>query len=249
MRATGVIFAALDCDADAIEAWNRWYDLEHTPPNLLLEGVMLSRRYVAPPALHEARLADPSSAFSEGRSTFLTIYWLTGDPSNAFKGMVGLREDLVAAGRMAFPDEKKAVRDGDVFEAIAAVGNPITRLVPDDAPFVGHTGLIVILRRGGQGPGRERAASLVTCDGVLGVWTLRSLHRRDVELDLVFAEGDVAQMAEQLRVAPPHGDDVEVVVDAPYLLIGPLSYPWADDIRDSTLPARVSDQGRRAKNA
>ncbi|MGR7001735.1 hypothetical protein ACU686_33050 [Yinghuangia aomiensis] len=33
MRPTGIIFAALDCDADVIEAWNRWYDLEHTPPD------------------------------------------------------------------------------------------------------------------------------------------------------------------------------------------------------------------------
>ena len=40
MEATGVIYAALDCDAEAIEAWNRWYDLEHLPPNLALDGVV-----------------------------------------------------------------------------------------------------------------------------------------------------------------------------------------------------------------
>ena len=56
MEATGIIFAALDCDADAIEDWNRWYDLDHTPANVVLPGVQLSRRYVATPELHEQRL-------------------------------------------------------------------------------------------------------------------------------------------------------------------------------------------------
>jgi len=72
MEPTGIIFAALDCDADAIEAWNRWYDLEHTPMNVCLDGVMLSRRYVAPPALHAARVVPEGSAFAGGRATFLT---------------------------------------------------------------------------------------------------------------------------------------------------------------------------------
>ena len=49
MEPTGIIFAGLDCDADSIEAWNRWYDLEHVPPNVSMAGVMLGRRYVAPP--------------------------------------------------------------------------------------------------------------------------------------------------------------------------------------------------------
>ena len=71
MEPSGLIFAALDCDADAVEAWNRWYDLEHTPPNVLLDGVMLSRRYVAPPDLHAARVAAPDSPFAGGRATFL----------------------------------------------------------------------------------------------------------------------------------------------------------------------------------
>ena len=43
MQATGVICAVLDCDADSIEAFNRWYDLEHVPPNVSLDGVMSLR--------------------------------------------------------------------------------------------------------------------------------------------------------------------------------------------------------------
>src|SRR4051812_15747973 len=73
---TGIIFAGLDCDADSIEAWNRWYDLEHVPPNVSMTGVMLGRRYVASPELHDLRRVVPESGFSGRRGTFVTIYTL-----------------------------------------------------------------------------------------------------------------------------------------------------------------------------
>ena len=232
---TGIIFAALDCDADVVEAWNRWYDLEHTPPNVLLDGVMLSRRYVSPPDLHAARVAAPDSPFAGGRATFLTTYVLTGDPMTAFQGMTGLREELVAAGRMAFPDDKKAVREGDVFATVDAVGATATRCVPADVPFIGHHGMVVIQRRGGD----ARAHRLVELDGVHGVWTLESLKRPGLQLDLVFVEGDVGARARGLRADVPQSDGADVLVDAPYLLIDPLRYPWAAAILDSELPRTV----------
>lgn len=239
MEPTGIIFAALDCDADAVEAWNRWYDLEHTPPNLLLDGVMLSRRYVSTPALHDTRIATPGSPFVDGRATFLTTYVLTGDPMAAFKGMTGLREDLVAAGRMAFPDDKKAVREGDVFATVDAIGAESTRCVPGDVPFIGHHGIVVVQRRGADDWYAERAQQLVTLDGVHAVWTLESLTRASLRLDLVFLEGELATLAAGLRDDAPHHADAEVLLDAPYLLIDPLRYPWAAEIRASDLPRTV----------
>ncbi len=240
MQPTGIIFAALDCDAEVIEAWNRWYDLEHTPPNILLDGVMLSNRYVAPPALHAARQAAPDTPFAGGRATFLTIYTLTGDPGTAFAGMSGLREQLVAQGRMEFPDDRKAVREGDVFTAVDAAVSPPTRLVPGDVPFVGHTGIVVIQRRGDSVAGRARAASLVELDAVHGVWTLASNSREGLSLDIVFVEGDAAAAAEAARREHPVPDGVEIVVDAPYDRIVALTYPWADAIRSSDLPTTVA---------
>lgn len=239
MRPTGVIFAALDCDTDVVADWNRWYDLEHTPPNLLLDGVVQSRRYVAPPALHAARVAADDSAFAAGRSTFLTIYTLTGDPAAAFQGMTGLRDRLVAAGRMEFPADKKAVRDGDVFGTVAAAGDPAIRLPADEVAYVGHRGIVVTLRRGASEAARARAARLVAVDGVHGVWTLGSATRDGLDLDIAFVSGDVAALAAALRDAEPHDPATSVVVDAPFLLIDPLDYPWADEIRDSDLPAKV----------
>ena len=47
MDVSGIIFASVDCDADAVEDWNRWYDLEHLPPNIALPGIMSGKRYAA----------------------------------------------------------------------------------------------------------------------------------------------------------------------------------------------------------
>ena len=145
MEATGVIFAALDCDLDAVEAWNRWYDLEHIPPNVVLDGVMLGHRYVALPAAHEARQAAPGSPWTDGRSAFLTIYTLTGDAGVAMAEMTTVRERLVAADRM-FPDDKKAVREGDVLGHAWGVADPVLKAdatwlvcadvcIPEDGAF------------------------------------------------------------------------------------------------------------------
>lgn len=240
MRPTGVIFAALDCDAALIEEWNRWYDLEHTPPNLLLEGVLSSNRYVAPPECHAARSTDGVGPFAGGRTTFITVYTLTGEPAAAFDGMSGLRDRLVAQGRMAFPEDRKAVRQGDVLVGVAAVAAAATRCEADDVPFLGHTGVIVTERRGDAASGLSRAAALVDRDGVHGVWTLDSHLRPGVFMDIVFVEGDAAGIARELRSAVPFPDGVEVLVDAPFERIVPLHYPWSDAIRASDLPPTVA---------
>jgi len=240
MRPTGIIFAALDCDADVIEAWNRWYDLEHTPPNVVLDGVMLSNRYVATPELHAARITAADSPFANGRATFLTIYTLTGDPQTAFDGMSTLREALIDAGRMAFPDDRKVVREGDCFGAISSAISTPTRLVHDDVPFVGHTGIIVRQRRGGGAAAIDRTSRLVEHEAVHGVWTLTSRSRDGLDLDVVYVEGDAAQIARELRERFPTDPSTEVLVDAPFDRIEPLRYPWAEAIRDSELPATIA---------
>ncbi|MHB8463723.1 MAG: hypothetical protein ACYDH6_06390 [Acidimicrobiales bacterium] len=234
MKASGVIFAALDCDVDAIEQWNRWYDLEHTPMNVCIDGVMLSRRYVATPQLHAIRLSGPASPFAGGRATFLTTYVLTGDPQVAFDAMSAELPRLYEAGRMTFPADKKVVREGDVFAGTDAVGHPSLGLQPRDVPFVGHTGVIVVQRRGSDG----RAAKIAQLDGVTGTWSMESRMRPGVFLDLVFVQGDVGRHAVAIRDAVPH--TAEVLLDAPFELIDPLRYPWAGAIRESDLPRTIA---------
>jgi hypothetical protein len=230
---TGLIFAALDCDADSIEAWNRWYDLEHTPMNVCLDGVMLSRRYVCPPDLHAARIVESGSPFDGGRATFLTTYVLSGDPQLAFDAMSVELPKLYETGRMRFPADKKTVREGDVFLTEAAVGRPDLQLERRDVPFLYHPAVIVVQRRGAD----DRAVKITELDGVLGVWTLQSRNRPGVYLDLIFVEDDPAGRARAIREAVPH--TAEVVLDTPYQLINPLDYPWADAIRNSDLPKTV----------
>jgi hypothetical protein len=249
MEATGIIFAGLDCDADAIEEWNRWYDLEHVPPNVSMPGVMLGHRYVAPPALHATRVVDAESGFAAGRGTFLTIYTLCGDPASAFDDMTVLRDELYGNDRMRFPADKKAVREGDVLGLSWTVPDPARTLVRIDVPFVGHTALLVVQRRSEPGHGLEGwyrdewAPTVVRVDGVHGVASFASHTRPGLAIDLVYLEAADADAAvavtEAVRAAAPHHADARVVLDAPFLRIDPLRYPWADTIRASDLPPTV----------
>ena len=229
-----MIFAALDCDADAIEWWNRWYDLEHTPMNLCLDGVLLSRRYVAPPELHARRVTAPGSPFADGRATFLTTYVLSGEPQVAFDAMSVELPKLYETGRMTFPADKKVVREGDVFTGASTAAPAALQLTPREVPFVGHTGIVVVQRQGAD----DRAGAVAELDGVTGVWTLESAGRPGLALDVIFVRDDPGARATAIREAVPH--TAEVLLDAPFLLIDPLRYPWAEQIRSSDLPATVA---------
>ena len=244
MEATGIIFAGLDCDADSIEDWNRWYDLEHVPPNVSMPGVMLGNRYVATPALHEARTVDASSGFANDRGSFLTIYTLCGDPADAFDDMTVLRDELYSGDRMRFPADKKAVREGDVLDLQAAAPSSDRTLVGIDVPFVGHTGLVVVQRRSDEHVEAwyrdEWAPAVAALDGVHGVASFFSRTRQGLALDLVYLEGDGAALAAAIRSAVPHHDDATIVLDAPFDRIEPLRYPFADAIRSSSLPKSIA---------
>ena len=244
MIPAGIILAVLDCDADSIEAWNRWYDLEHVPPNVWLPGVMLGRRYVAPPDLHELRVTDPSSSMANQRGTFLTIYTLCEEPVKTVAGMSTLRDKLYAEDRMTFPPEKKVVRDGDAMTLVSAVSSRELKLPKDEVPFVGHTALLVVQRRASDAVAAwyrdDWAPRVVAIDGVHAVMTLRSSRQANDETDLVFLEGDAAAQTRAVRAAAPHHPEAQIMADAPFLLIDPLRYPWAEAIRRSSLPQTVA---------
>ena len=244
MIPTGIILAVLDCDADSVEAWNRWYDLEHTPPNVVLPGVMLSHRYVAPPELHEARVVDATSALANQHGTFLTIYTLCDDPAKTIAGMTTLRDKLYAEGRMNFPPEKKVVRDGDALTLAAATSAAELKLPPEEVPFLGHTGILLVQRSGDAATDewyeKEWSPQVVRHDGVNGVMTFRSGRQPNARTDIVLFEGDAVERTNAIREGAPHHPDVSVTAEAPFLLIEALRYPWAEAISRSTLPKTVS---------
>lgn len=244
MEPTGIIFAGLDCDADAIEAWNRWYDLEHVPPNVSMPGVMLGHRYVAPPRLHDLRRVRNESGFAGKRGSFVTIYTLCAPPESVFASMTTLRDKLYAENRMNFPPDKKVVREGDVFTLLGATSSAYIALPRADIPFVGHTGIVIVQRRGADDVSRwyrdEWARRVVAIDGIHGVMSLSSYNRPGLEMDIAFVEGDSHVATQMIRSAVGHHPDADIVLDAPFDLIQPLSYPWAETLRDSDLPKWVS---------
>ena len=245
METTGIIFAALDCDLDSVEEFNRWYDLEHVPPNVWLAGVMLGQRYAAPPALHAVRVTADDSPFADDHGSFLTLYTLCDEPQVTIDAMSELRDKLYAEDRMSFPADKKIVRTGDTLALVGATSDPGIRLPPTEVPFVGHTGLLVIERYASDEVDewyRDRwATSVAEVDGVWGVASFHSAQNEGLQTDLVFIEGDAAAVTRAIRSAAPHHADARIRTDAPFERIDPLRYPWLDEFRSSSLPPTIND--------
>jgi hypothetical protein len=237
---SGIIFASVDCDADAIEDWNRWYDLEHLPPNIALPGIMTGRRYVAPPALHEVREpADRMEGFADGRGVHVTVYTLNGDPAQVLADMTTYRDKLEDADRM-FAPEKKVVRAGDAMTLSWGVADPVLKADPIDVPHVQHTAIRAVMRRGGDGAARDEVApAAVAVDGVHAVLGHRSITDPSLDLDVYLLEGDPVAVTRAARAAAPYGDDTDVLLDAPFRVIVPFDYAFADEIRASSLPKKI----------
>jgi hypothetical protein len=237
---SGIIFAALDCDTDAIEAWNRWYDLEHLPPNIALSGITNGRRYVAPPELHEVRIAS-LPGFSEGRGVHVTVYTLGADPAQTIADMTELRDRLEDAGRM-FAAEKKIVRAGDALRLRWTAADPLLRADDVDVPYLAHSAIRVVLRRGGGDEVRDAVAvAAVGVQGVHAVLGFTSALQEGVSAEIYLLEGDPDTVTRAARKAAPYGHDVDVLLDAPFQLIVPFDYSFADRIRQSHLPQCIAE--------
>jgi hypothetical protein len=236
---SGIIFASVDCDADAIEAWNRWYDLEHLPPNIALPGIVNGRRYVAPPELHESRTTS-LPGFSDGRGAHVTLYTLCGQPLQVMADMTEYRDRLDQAGRM-FAAEKKTVRAGDAMQLLWSIADPSLHADDTDIPHLSHNAIRVVLRRGGGDTVRDIVApAAVGVDGVLAVLGFTSSLQAGVEGDLYLLEGEPDIVSRAARAAAPYSDDIEILLDAPFRLIVPFDYSFAENIRRSSLPQHVA---------
>ncbi len=240
MNVSGIIFACVDTDADALESWNRWYDLEHLPPNIALDGIMTGRRYGADPALHQARLpAQPMDGFADGQGTNVTIYTLCGDPPSVIADMTATRDLLEAAGRMDGAGNR-VVRAGDAMFFAWGLADPVLRTPEGEVPHIGHDAIRVVLRRGGDESTRDLVApEAVAVDGVHGVCSYTAVFMADVSCDIYLLEGDTVAVTEATRRAAPHPDDAQVLLDAPFAVIVPFDYSYAERIRASALPQTI----------
>jgi hypothetical protein len=103
-----------------------------------------------------------------------------------------------------------------------------------------HTAIRAVMRRGGDGAARDEvAAAAVGVDGVHVVLGHRSINDASLDLDLYLLEGDPVAVTRAARAAAPYGDDTEVLFDAPFSVIVPFDYGFADEIRASSLPQKI----------
>ena len=236
MKSSGVIVAALDSLPDAIEAWNRWYDLDHLPPNVALPGILSGRRYVASPELNALRARTEGSWWTDRQASFLTIYTLCGDIMETFGAMVTLRDELDAAGRM-FPEDQKVVRGGDGLTLERATGRSGLTNDPAELPFLGHSGLVVLRNRDAgsfsEGDHETLAEALLSDDAGSALLSYKSAVVTGAGLHVLLLEGDVAGRA---KVVADAVQRVSAFSQAAYSAIEPHSYPWADELRAAGLP-------------
>jgi hypothetical protein len=139
-----------------------------------------------------------------------------------------------------FAPEKKIVRAGDAMTLSWGVADPALEAEPGDVPHVQHTALRAVMRRGGDTTARDQVApAAVGVDGVHAVLGLRSISDPSIDLDLYLLEGDPVAVTRAARAAAPYGTDAEVLLDAPFQVIMPFDYGFADEIRASSLPQRI----------
>lgn len=227
--AVGMILAAIDTDVDNLEAWNRWYDLEHLAPNIALPGVITGRRYVAPPGLHTERVcAEADPAWGDGRAVFLTWYATAVDPREAIGAMAALRDELEAEGRMDGAG-KRVVRTGDALHLTSAWSDPHRRLVADELIHVEHLGLRLVLDRAD----RDAAGG----PHVVASFRFESVFHPSLRAELQFLIEPASTTLNMVRRAEPVRDSI--VLDAGFDVIHGLRYPFIAEIETSSLPRSI----------
>jgi hypothetical protein len=138
-----------------------------------------------------------------------------------------------------FAPEKKIVRAGDAMTLSWGVADPALKADPIDVPHMQHTAIRAVMRRGGDDAARQVAATAVEVDGVHAVLGHRSISDPSLDLDLYLLEGDPAAVTRAVRAAAPYGDETEVLLDAPFEVIVPFAYGFAEEIRASSLPQKI----------
>jgi hypothetical protein len=238
LKASGIIIAALDSAPDAIEAWNKWYDLDHLPPNVGLPGIMSGRRYVAPAELNALRSGVDGSWWADRNASFLTIYTLCGDIMETFGAMVTLRDELDAGGRM-FAENLKTVRGGDGLTLLRATGRAELTNDASELPFLGHAGLVV-LRNTDSGRYDDAdhdtlAKAVLGPDSGSALLSYQSAVVSGAGLHVLLLDDDVATRTAAIAEALA-SFGVDGFSQAAYQAIEPHDYSWADGLRAADLP-------------
>jgi hypothetical protein len=60
-----------------------------------------------------------------------------------------------------------------------------------------------------------------------------------VTCDIYLLDGDAMELTNELRAAAAYPDEAEILLDAPFDLIVPFEYGFAERIRNSSLPQTI----------
>jgi hypothetical protein len=141
MKVTGARVVFLDSPAGKDAEFNRWYDLDHIPEFVALDGVISGRRYVATPACKELRRPTTIEGMKDGKGTYCTVYFFGDDDLPAVTAAQGIKGTEIRQQGRRFPD-MDVVRVQD-FALESVVVSKDLHLDPTAVPHLGHQSLLL----------------------------------------------------------------------------------------------------------
>ena len=141
MKLTGVRVVFLDCPPGKDAEFNRWYDLDHVPEFVAIDGVIAGRRYVATPACKELRRPTTIDSLKDGRGTYCTVYSFGADDLAAVTAAQGVTGTRLREQDRRFPGMEVARVQDFMLESV--VVSKDLQLGPAAAPHLGHQGLLL----------------------------------------------------------------------------------------------------------
>ena len=143
MNTQGIVIALIDVPQEHTEAYNRWYDFDHLPEFAALPGMLLGRRYVAPPEYKALRPPSPLPELADGRGSYCTTY-LIGDPDfDAVRKRWSERADALMKQRRMFRHGK--IADVGYYRLDYSRVRDDIPVSADAAPHLRDTGIMIVL--------------------------------------------------------------------------------------------------------
>ncbi|MBI3743814.1 MAG: hypothetical protein HY261_05935 [Chloroflexi bacterium] len=246
MHVTAIGIGFIDAKPGAEEEFNRWYDLDHLPENVAIEGITGGRRYVATPDCKAARGAQPIEALSDGKGTFCTTYLFSGaDIAPARAEMTSLAKRLAEDGRMYRRARTAYFSTFRLARTFVRKGLP---MAPEAAPWFGHTGIIVWMGDCADAVEHARRLNwyddvhlpdLLEAQGILAGFRLEGMTPAEQYriVNLLFVDGDPTASMRDIMSRVPKWKAAGHLLESrpgvfkeqfrsPFRFISPLQYPF-----------------------
>ncbi len=247
METRGIVIALIDVPGEHTVDYNLWYDLDHLPEFAALPGMVLGRRYMAPPEYRALRPPSPLPELADGRGTYCTTYLIADDDLDAVQKRWADLGDELRAQRRIFRHGK--IADVGFYRRVHMAVRDDVPAATHAAPHLGHTGIMVVLTEVADAARRDdvdrwfREVHAPDLLGVNGVIAAMRFARADGPggryANVYLLEGDppetvldlqrrTPELRERGRVPAPGGAS-QILFQGVFRPVLPMQYDFAVD--------------------